>query len=192
MRYTAPLAVAGLLGLSATVFGGCLLDYEPPPKPVSNWTVEEARRFNDFPLYWLGESYSGHSLTSIRLTIDGDGVTHASFSYGEPSLAGSPESQSWLPPLEVDIQPHCGYSPEEHVSYGDEGEIVEIRGVSGYLRHHSSSNASLFVWTGSSTVHLRTWKSEIDVEAAAVDLIPIAGDTGATLQPFPSPTTISC
>jgi len=28
-----------------------------------DWTVEEARQFDDFPLYWLGDEYDGLPLT---------------------------------------------------------------------------------------------------------------------------------
>lgn len=38
-----------------------------PPKPVSNWTIEDARNFDQFPLHWLGESYQGLPLDSEYL-----------------------------------------------------------------------------------------------------------------------------
>jgi hypothetical protein len=195
MRDLASVAAVGLLGVIAMTSAGCFLDSEPPPKPVSNWTVEDARGFNEFPLYWLGESYEGLPLTSMRLSTDGDGVTHATFSYGEPSLGGSPDSQSWGTPLEVDIQPYCGFSPEEFLSYEEyEAEAigVQIRGVNGYLRRYSSREAYLFLWTGGSFIHLSTWKTELDVEQAARNLIPIAEGIGATLNPLPPPLPTSC
>ncbi len=178
--------------------------FERPSKPVSNWTVEDARAFNQFPLYWVGETYEGLPLTSMRRIVDGDGVRHAIFNYGEPSFAGDAVSGSWIPPLEIDIQPYCGYSPEEFLSndeYWDEdwnAEPVEvhIRGVNGYLQRYSSRNASLFLWSGDSTIHLRTWKSSLDIEDAARDLVPIAQgaatSAATTVQPFPPPTTNSC
>ena len=190
------MAAVGLLGVIAMTSAGCFLGWEPPPKPVSNWTVEDARGFNEFPLYWLGESYEGLPLTSMRLSTDGDGVRHATFFYGEPSLAGGAPSQSWLPPLEVDIQPYCGFSPEEFLSYEEDYEAevigVQIRSVNGYLRRHSPREASLVLWTGGSAIYMSTWKSELDIEDAAGDLIPIAEGTGATLHPLPPPITTSC
>src|SRR4030042_3897602 len=94
MRGLASVAAIGRLGVVAMPSAGCLLDYEPPPKPVSNWTVEQARWFYKFPVYWLGESYQGLPLTSMRLTVDGDDVTHTTFSYGEPSLVAGNSGQS--------------------------------------------------------------------------------------------------
>lgn len=197
MRDLASVATVGLLGVITVTAAGCFLDYEPPPKPVSNWTVEQARRFNEFQVYWLGESYQGLPLTSMRLTVDGDDVIHTTFSYGEPSLAGGAPSQSWLPPLEVDIQPYCGYSPEEFLSFEEEyseAEVIgiQIRSVNGYLQRYSSRNAYLVLWTGGSTIYLSTWKTELDIEQAARDLIPIAGSAGAPPPPFPPPITTSC
>ena len=196
MRDLASVAAVGLLAVIAMTSAGCFLDSEPPPKPVSNWTVEDARGFNEFPLYWLGESYEGLPLTSMSVSTDGDGVRHATFSYGEPSLAGGAPSQSWVPPLEVDIQPYCGFSPEEFLSYEEyyEAEVigVQIRSVNGYLRRHSSRAASLVLWTGGSAIYLSTWKTELHIEQAARNLIPIAEGIGATLNPLPPPLPTSC
>ena len=200
MRDLASVAAVGLLGVIAITSAGCFLGWEPPPKPVSNWTVEDARGFNEFPLYWLGESYEGLPVASMRLSTDDAGVRHATFFYGEPSLAGGAPSQSWLPPLRVLIQPYCGFSPEEflwweeEVSEYSEAEVsgVQIRSVSGYLERYSSRETSLVLWTGGSAIHLSTWKTEIDIEQAARNLIPIAEGLGATLNPLPPPLPTSC
>ena len=66
------MSVVGLFGLLAMTSAACSLRADIPPKPVSNWTVEDARWFYEFPLYWLGESYQGLPLSSMRLTTDGD------------------------------------------------------------------------------------------------------------------------
>jgi hypothetical protein len=183
----------------AIVFGSCITDR--PPKPASNWTVGEAQAFNEFPLYWLGDGYQDMPLLSMRLTEDGDGVTHASFNYGEPSfIPGSFSGGSWKPKLEIDIQPYCGYPPREFLSndeYWDEDWNAEpvgvtIRGVSDYLQRYSTNNASLFLWTGASTVHLYTWKSELDIEAAASELIQLAPEAGTSAERLEAPIRSSC
>jgi hypothetical protein len=193
----ASVAAVWLLGGIAMTSAGCFLDLEPPPKPVSNWTMEDARGFNEFSLYWLGESYEGLPLTLVHLSTDGDGVRHSTLFYGETSLAGGAPSQSWLPPLEVDIQPYCGFAPEEFLWWAGryvESEVtsVQVRSVDGYLERYSSSEASLVLWTGGSAIHLSTWKTELDIEQAARDLIPIAEGIGATLNPLPPPLPASC
>ncbi|TMB70885.1 MAG: hypothetical protein E6J43_00860 [Chloroflexi bacterium] len=181
---------AAVATLVAITWGtaGCFFDDPAPPKPVSNWTIAEARSFDQYDLYWLGNSYQGLPLTSMPLTKDGDGVLHASFFYGEPSLAGD-SGGSWYPPLEIDIQPYCGYPPEEHDRSGDS---VQIRGVNGYVERPSSREAYLVLWTGDSAINLRTWKSELDIEKAARDIFPIREDSGTTLQRFPAPTRTEC
>jgi len=149
----------------------------------------DARYFNEFELYWLGGRYEGLELTSMRFTKDGDDVHHGSFFYGEPSYAGDAASGSWLPPLEIDVQPYCGFAPEETESaYGDDFDRVEIRGVVGYLY----GDYGLFLWTANSEISISTWKSEVDIVQAARDLIPIARVTGARLNPLPPPTSTEC
>jgi hypothetical protein len=192
----ASVAAVGLLGGIAMTSAGCL-DLEPPPKPVSNWTMEDARGFNEFPLYWLGESYEGLPLTLVSLSTDGDGVRHSTLFYGETSLAGGAPSESWIPPLEVNIGPYCSFAPEEFLWWAGryvESEVtsVQVRSVDGYLERFSSSEASLVLWTGGSAIHLSTWKTELDIEQAARDLIPIAEGIGATLNPLPPPLPASC
>jgi hypothetical protein len=179
----------------AIVFGSCITDR--PPKPASNWTVGEAQAFNEFPLYWLGDGYQDMPLLSMRLTKDGDGVTHASFNYGEPSfIPGSFSGGSWQPKLEIDIQPYCGYSPREHFSYDEYWEEepveVQIRGLTGYLHRYSKNNASLFLWSGESTIHLYTWKSEVDIEAAANELVQLGTGGPTSQERLPPPTRSAC
>jgi hypothetical protein len=79
----------GAFGIASAIFG-CRA--EPPPKPVSNWTLSEARALDDFDIYWLGNNYKNLKLTSMHATLDADDVPHASFNYGEPSFAGDPGS----------------------------------------------------------------------------------------------------
>ena len=180
-------AAIATLTLTAIGAAGCFLD-EAPPKPVSNWTIGEARAFDEFDLHWLGVRYQALRLTSMRVTTDGDGVTHASFFYGKPVLAGD-SGGSWFPPLGVNIQPYCGFNPEEaRNAYGDDFRPLEIGEALGFLYE----DFGLFLWTGDSTIALHRWKSDVDLEQAARDLIPIAEQTGATPQPLPPPPPTEC
>ena len=195
-RVSTRIGLAGVVALAAMNLGCELLEPPPtPPEPASNWTVQSARDYRAFPLYWLGETYEGLPLKAMRITTDGDGVRHASFNYGE-HIVFVDSGASWIPQLEVDIQPYCGFSPEEFLSYGeyyDEEPIdIEIRGVEAYVRRHSASSASLVLWTGGSSVSLSTWKLEIDIEQAARDLIPIAQDAGRSFEELPPPAQTEC
>jgi hypothetical protein len=184
----------GGLALIAAITSGCeLFVSSPPPEPVSNWSTLEARAFHEYPLHWLGQSYQGLDLTSMRTYRDGDGVRHAEFFYGKPSLVGD-SGGSWIPPLEVNIQPYCGFSPGEFLSYDEYYEIraVQIRGVDGYLQRYSSREASLHLWAGASTIVLDTRRTELDIEQAARDLIPISENAGATGGRLPRPISTDC
>ena len=185
------LAYGAALTAAAMAAGRCS-DWEPPPKPVSNWTIDDARAFDEFHVYWLGDTYEGLPLTSLGHSIDGDGVKHASFSYGEPSYYGDADSGSWLSPLEVDIQPFCGFSPKEFRSYYDDFESVDVRGVNGYVQRYDYGWNYVDLWSGTSAIHIGTHKTEFDIEQVAGDLIPIAEDSGARLTPLPPLIANSC
>ena len=189
------------LGATATASSGCFLIPERPPKPVSNWAIEDARRFGAFPLYWLGETYQGLPLTSMR--ISGPAYTHdyvnVSFFYGEPSFAGDANSGSWNPPLEVSIYHRCDNPPEGVIphldsEYLDEEEITEIQvlGVDGYVVRYAHDFDYLYIWSGHSAIFLDTWKSNFDITQAGRELVPIAEDSGATPRRLPPPASITC
>ena len=189
------------LGATATASSGCFLEPERPPKPVSNWAIEDARQFGAFPLYWLGETYQGLPLTSMR--ISGPAYTHdyvnVSFFYGEPSFAGDANSGSWNPPLEVSIYHRCDNPPEGVIphldsEYLDEEEITEIQvlGVDGYVVRYAHDFDYLYIWSGHSAIFLDTWKTDFDITQAGRELVPIAEDSGATPRRLPPPVSITC
>jgi len=190
------MIAVGFLGVSAMSSAGCSdFETDPPPKPVSNWTIQDARAFGEFDLYWLGQTYQGLGLTLVDRSTDGDGVHHASFSYGELSFSGG-ESGSWGSPLEIDIQPHCGYSPEEFLSYPEyvdrDRTSIQIRGVNGYLNQYDGDWNYVDLWSVTSAIHIGTHKTDFDIEQAAADLLSIAQDSGAPLKPLPPPISTEC
>jgi hypothetical protein len=145
--------------------------------------------FDEFELYWFGRRFEGLPLTYVRQSVDGDGVVHYRFAYGELSYFGDAASGSWLSPLEIDIQPYCGFGPEDAESaYGDGFKNVKIGGAEGYLY----DDFWLFLWSGRSEIQLSWSKTQIDLEEAAQDLIPIAEDTGANPEPLPAPISTEC
>jgi hypothetical protein len=200
-RNLASVPAVGLLSVIATASAGCFLSWDPPPKPVSNWTIEDARQFDAFPVYWLGEAYQGLPLTSMRILTPA--YTHeyvtVSIFYGEPSYAGDRFSGSWNPPLEISIYHRCDNPPEEVIprldsEFLEEEEIsgTQVLGVDGYVVRYADDFDYLKIWSGRSAIFLDTWKTKFDIEQAARNLIPIIDDAGATLNPLPPPTTASC
>ncbi len=194
-----------LLGVIASTSAGCFLEeFGPPPqppKPVSNWAIEDARQFDEFPLYWLGETYQGLPLTSMRIltpAYDHDYVI-VEFIYGEPSPTGDTYSPSWNFPLEISIYHQCDNPPEEVIprldsEYLDEEEItgIQVLGVDGYVVRYAHDYDYLYIWSGDSAIFLDTWKTNFDIEQAGRELIPITEDSGATSRRLPPPVSIPC
>src|SRR3972149_5328210 len=59
-----PLAAAGTYA-SVSLLDGGGASAPPGGRARISWTVEDAKAFDEFPLYWLGESYEGLPLTDI-------------------------------------------------------------------------------------------------------------------------------
>ena len=79
----------------------------PPEK--GPWTIEEARQFQDFELYWVGEEFAGLPLTEIsRLHTEDDRQNRVLLAYGKCKL---PKWEGGCaPPIQIRIQPLCSGS----------------------------------------------------------------------------------
>lgn len=138
------------------------------------WTVEDAKQFKEFPLYWLGESYEGLPLTKIiRYRYDENIVL---FIYG--SCTPGPES-GCPPPLSIRVEPYC-MKPPERIAPAVRGTPFQVRGapaeqISGDLR----------IWTGEVSVKIFTDGLAAQVEAAEKLRLVGEGPEGAqrTLGP---------
>ena len=90
------------------------------------WTIEDAREFKGFSLYWLGESFRGLPLTAIVRYRYG-AEDSVAFIYGTctPSSDGG-----CAPPVQIVLQPYCMRPPERLSERVKSGPPVTIRGVS--------------------------------------------------------------
>ena len=151
------------------------------------WTLEDARQFNEFPLYWLGESYDGLPLTRIiRYRYDPEPPIPAvtaedsvAFIYG----TCTPSSESGCaPPLQIIVEPYCTRPPEIIAPLAAVGSSFDIRGATAQ-------------WV---TDHLRIWTGDVSTtifaaaEASAAEQLRLVseGPEGALL-PL-GPPTASC
>jgi hypothetical protein len=140
MGVTAVVAVGGTsAGVTLAVLDGA--------DDTGGWTIEEAREFEGFSLYWVGDSYEGLPLTRIigyRYDPEPpvpavEAESSVSFIYGDcdpPPDGGCP------PPLAVVVEP-CRMNRPGRFAPSVRGGPFEIRGaraeyVSGDLR----------IWTG--------------------------------------------
>lgn len=138
-------------------------------------SLDEARDFNDFPLYCLGESYGGFALNEIRSYGDiGDLKLDPSvtFTYGDETC---PENGSncWTP-IWIHVEPYCVGRPEQTLSwlhhlvslpeYSNWAiSEVQVRGVKAYRFGHSRT----YLWTESSAII-------VDANTADLDSVQVA------------------
>ena len=171
------------------ILSACSLD--EPIELKSTWTVDDARQFDEYQLYWLGQSYNGLPLT-VLLGPAPEPRSSIMFVYGEVSYGAS----GWRAPLFVGIQPYCSDPRERlrlrlepYVERGGQIEDVQIRGANGWLL--GGRGGSLYLWPGDVTVTMGS-REDIPLEELGRDLIAMTEDTGATPQALPATARLSC
>ncbi len=169
--------------------GGGGGEAQPASAGQIRWTIDDARQFTEFPLYWLGESYEGLPLTKIiRYRYDPEppippieAENSVTFIYG--SCTPGPES-GCAPPLSIRVEPYC-MKPPERIAPAVRGTPFEVRGavaeqISGDLR----------IWAGEVSVKVFTEGAASQVEAVEKLRLVSEGPEGA-LAPL-GPPTASC
>ncbi len=142
----------------------------------SNMSVEEARAFSEFPLYWLGQTYEGLELTTLR------GVKNVvTFMYGKCVIKGD---GGCAQPFQVIIRPLCLSRPGTKNPMVHAGELFSLRGA--LAQEYTDGHLELGI--GSVSVTLFGPDREL-MKAMAQDLRPVAGpgeapsEAGAPLSP---------
>ena len=142
----------------------------------SNMSVEEARAFSEFPLYWLGEMYEGLELTTLL------GVKNVvTFMYGKCVIKGD---GGCAQPFQVIIRPLCLSRPGTKNPMVHAGELFSLRGA--LAQEYTDGHLELGI--GSVSVTLFGPTREM-MKAMAQALRPVAGpgeapsEAGAPLSP---------
>jgi hypothetical protein len=185
--------------ISATLltlaFVGCgeEADQRPNDNPDSSgeWTIEDARAFDGFDLYWLGESYQDLPLTDIiRYRYEGGASTEnlVLFTYGscDPPSGLFDEGGCALP-ISIRIEPYCDKPPELFAALP--GSIEEIRGAEAKGLDDTDSSR-VHLWT--SDVSVDTTSTQYDTAQVVEALRPISEDASDQLAPLPSPQSEPC
>jgi hypothetical protein len=179
-----PLVLTVSLGISGCIENPFRREIE------SNWTIEEARQWDKYPLFWLGENYEGFPLTAIRREpvvefIYGTGVYH--------------DSSSWSAPIAIRVEPQCSHPPEksywERYYVPPEGYTVfktQAAGLDAYLISGGDGNEALFFWTGGSVIILHNERADLSIHQIADDLIPISQDVAGNSDALPTPVATQC
>lgn len=150
------------------------------------WTIEDARAFDEFQLYWLGETYGGLPLTKIiRYKYDGgrggSSENTVTFTYGS---CEQPPDGGCAAPLQIEIGPYCDRPPSLLPAVAEFGPDFDIRGALGRPRGFDQTR----VWIGDTYLALHG----DDTQTAARDLRPLADDGSEELAPLHSPRSEPC
>ena len=146
--------VALLLGLWAAFGQG---DEAPATAAPQVWSVDTAREFKDYPVYWVGQEYKGLPLVQVaRMDYPGAAPgkpgsrawNEVSFTYGDCEIG--PGEESCAMPLTIDIRPYCDLRPEQVAAGAKVGSPEFIRGalvqkVAGNSARLWTSNVSIGV-----------------------------------------------
>ena len=196
----AALIVAGVV-ISLSVGGGgdppgMLEINRPLNPPESEFTqltpgdAEFARlpgNFSDFPLYWLGNEFGGHSLRYIVRQVftppdQGMAYNSVAFLYGTCSDDPSVRCQ---PPLQIVVEPYCLVSPELVGNGTRPANMVKVRGGADAV----NAGGGLRIWTGDVTLNISASTPEL-LDAATAGFYSSNGlgpaGAGDTL-PAPNP-----
>lgn len=128
---------------------------------------EEAERFPDYPLLWLGERFAGYNLQAIvRQKYDPpagipahEAMNSVGFAYGDCTI---PEGGRACPvPLVVMIEPACLTRPESIATGMRAGPLESVRGGAQLLRFR---DGHVRLWTGRVSISI-----DAPVDPALVD-----------------------
>jgi hypothetical protein len=145
--------------------------------PVT-WTLEDAREFEDFPVYWLGESFQGLPLVAVqRIHYPGafpgkpydDPRNEVAFLYGDCTIA--PGETGCPVPLTIVIQPYCDVPPEVVADAVKIGPPEEIRGAVA----QRTGKSKVRLWTSNVSIGIHATDPAV-ADAAAQNLVRLNGD----------------
>jgi hypothetical protein len=193
-------AVIGL-GLLALLLGGivwAVVGRGDGTTPVTAsppvWSVEDAREFEGFPVYWLGESFQGLPLVAVqRIDYPGafpgkpydDPRNEVAFLYGDCTIA--PGQSSCPVPLIIATRPYCEVPPEVVVGVWT-GSLEEIRGA----LVHRMGRSQMQVWTSNVSISINTTEEGL-LDRALQNLVRLNGDKPSSPEePLGPPDQIEC
>jgi hypothetical protein len=140
-------------------------------------TVDDIREFEEFPVYWLGESFHGLPLVAVhRIDYPGafpgkpydDPRNEVSFDYGNCTIG--PGESSCPMPLTIAIRPYCEVPPEVVAAVWT-GPPEEIRGAMAQRMGRSQMQ----VWTSNVSITIAA-TDEALVDEAVRNLVRLNGD----------------
>lgn len=171
MRAALSVIVVLLLAAASLACGSGGVDNGP-------MTIEQAREFDEFTLYWLGSAYQDLPVAEItRFKYGGEqGGLPANVVLIEYGADGR---------YSVRIEPYCDSPPDTATTQGEPD--IDIRGA---LARRAGEN-TFRVWTGGVTISVSSSEGPEAARLAAIDLLPISDDGGGA-PPIPPPRSGPC
>jgi hypothetical protein len=176
-----PLAFfCALALLVATACGGGSGTKSSQSPTAGDMTVDQAKAFAGFTLYWLGDTYQGLPLTKIHH----DEPTDVRFIYG--TCTTEDPSGSCNLPLELIEQPNCAVVPDMIATEAKQSSMFKIRGADAL-----AVSGGIVLWTADVSITIFNDTDDASVERlAAQSLMPINGQNIPSSAPLPA--TITC
>ncbi len=155
-------------------------------------SIEDAKEFNDFPVFWLGESSQGMPLERISRYVwsdpsaDSSGVDHSqdlfTLTYGKCTI---PVGQEGCPvPLQVQFTPYCKVPPDLIADRAKNGDFFDFRGAKALW---ALGDSTLFLWTGTVHVSISSPMGKDVVQSAAEELVSLnSSETGSREDNLPA------
>jgi hypothetical protein len=195
------ICAAGAVGffLATAVFGGGSSGTLRFPRPLEPGAPQHvklspgddgfdtfARDFDEFPIYWLGPEFGGHSLRYVIRHVSSPEASPSenivSFLYGTcemPAEGGCP------PPVQVITEPYC-LVPPSLISQAPGGSALS------HLRGNATSmevGGGLRIWAGDASVKLYASDRQLLNEAAASIRSPNGLGPAGVGDDLPAPHT---
>jgi hypothetical protein len=158
-----------------------------PGTPVAPERIQEARDFEDWPLWWLDESFDSLALTHIDQFTQSRGFPTQNivyFTYG--TCTPSPGEEGCGPPLSIAVEPLC-WTPPEKIEGVKIEDTFDFRGAKAlWIDDH------LRIWTGDSAIAIFGYPRD-RIEEAAEALVPLGNvDVSLSDSNLPPPNFESC
>ena len=161
-------AVIAVLVVAAAVVVGVVVLSEGRDEGGGNWSIEDAREFDEFTLFWLGEEHQGLPLTDI---IYAQGENVVIFIYG----TCKPSSDSGCaPPLSLRIEPCTQSPPGRYASLPGAETAFEVRGAEAQFAGH------LRLWTRDVTLTIFAERGSAEKAVAALRTVAEGAEGVAT------------
>ncbi len=144
-------------------------------------TVEQARGFNEFTLYWLGDTYKGLPLTKIERALGG-----VEFIYGTCTTE-DPSGECNLP-IVLQERPFCLLLPTRIATAAKQSSVFKIRGADAQV-----ISGGTVLWAGDVSITIFNDTLDASIERlAALSLAPINRSGGEPGTPLPATSHGTC